>query len=64
MPSMGLRLLSLIPLSNLINHVPGTVISVLALPMICTRYVPGMYLIELFFPRARLVCCFPCVYLF
>ena len=45
-------------------HQPCTVISVLALPMICTRYVPGMYLIELFFPRARLVCCFPCVYLF
>ena len=57
MPSMGLRLLSLIPSSNLTNHVCTAVTIFVVISskemfqvLLCTRY-----LIELSFPRARLV---------
>ena len=61
MPFMGLRLLSSTPLSNLIHHVLFAILvscSSYHMYHVCTRY-----LIELFFPRARLVFCSPCVYL-
>ena len=62
MPSIALRLLSLIPLSK--PHQPCTVIFVFR--YFYVRYVPGMYQVSdiytALFPRVRLVCCFPCAY--